>query len=236
LFTASRIRRVPDRPGNSPHRHSATRWHLAAQRICIFCGDPPEDKNKEHPLPRWLLAMTGDPNRVVRHGYRWSDGKIFEFSFDSLVFPACTSCNERFSAFQGHAKTVVESLCRKEPITPENYVFLLDWLDKVRIGLWLGYRYLQQNPHPPNFAINSRLGAKNRMVAVYPLADHQRGDQSLGTRVPALSGQAFRVLPAHQQHTAAECVVGLHVCQSLRVSLSTQGDARAPALRAVGVE
>ncbi len=92
--------------------------------------------------------MTGDPNRVVRHGYRWSDGKIFEFSFDSLVFPACTRCNELFSAFEDHAKTVVESLCRKEPITSENYVFLLDWLDKVRIGLWLGYRYLQQNPHP----------------------------------------------------------------------------------------
>lgn len=119
--------------------------------------------------------MTGDPNRVVRHGYRWSDGKIFEFSFDSLVFPACTRCNELFSAFEDHAKTVVESLCRKEPITSENYVFLLDWLDKVRIGLWLGYRYLQQNPHPPNFAISSRLGTKDRMVAIYPLADHQRG-------------------------------------------------------------
>jgi hypothetical protein len=150
------------------------------QRICIFCGEPPEDKNKEHPLPRWLLAMTGDPNRVVRHGYRWSDGKIFEFSFDSLVFPACSRCNERFSAFEGHAKAVIETLCRKEALSAENYVFLLDWLDKVRIGLWLGYRYLQQNPFPPNFTINSRLGTKDRMVAVYPLADHQKGLNTWG--------------------------------------------------------
>jgi len=150
------------------------------QRICIFCGERPEDKNKEHPLPRWLLAMTGDPNRVVRHGYRWSDGKIFEFSFDSLVFPACTRCNEGFSAFEEHAKTVIETLCRKEAVSPDNYVVLLDWLDKVRIGLWLGYRYLQQNPYQPNFTINSRLGAKDRMVAVYPLADHQRGLNTWG--------------------------------------------------------
>lgn len=124
--------------------------------------------------------MTGDPNRVVRHGVRWSDGKPFEFSFDSLVFPACTRCNDRFAAFEEHAKTVVEALCRKEAISPNNYVFLLDWLDKVRIGLWLGYRYLQQNPHPPNFTINSRFGTKDRMVAVYPLADHQKGLNTWG--------------------------------------------------------
>jgi hypothetical protein len=150
------------------------------RRICIFCGEPPEDKNKEHPLPRWLLAMTGDPNRVVRHGYRWSDGKIFEFSFDSLVFPACKRCNDRFAAFEDRAKSVVETLCRKEAVSPDNYVFLLDWLDKVRIGLWLGYRYLQRNPHSPNFTINSRLGTKDRMLAVYPLADHQKGLNTWG--------------------------------------------------------
>lgn len=153
---------------------------MRAQRICIFCGEPPEDKNKEHPLPRWLLAMTGDPNRVVRHGFRWTDGKIFEFSFDSLVFPACTKCNESYSAFEDHGKTVIETLCRKEPLSPGDYVFLLDWLDKVRIGLWLGYRYLQRNPSPPNFTINSRMGTKDRMVAVYPLADYQRGLNTYG--------------------------------------------------------
>jgi hypothetical protein len=162
-----------------------------AQRICIFCGQAPENKNKEHPLPQWLLAMTGDPNRVVRHGVRWSDGKPFEFSFDSLAFPACERCNDRFSAFEGHAKTVMESLCRKEAISPDNYVFLLDWLDKVRIGLWLGYRYLQQNPHAPNFTINSRLAAKDRMVAVYPLGDHQRGLNTWGPE-----SRLFQVKPS----------------------------------------
>jgi hypothetical protein len=118
---------------------------MATQRICIFCGESPENKNKEHPLPQWLLTLTGDPKRVVRHGYRWSDGKFFEFSFDSLVFPACASCNTNYSGFEGYAKSIVEKICRKEPASPVEYVHLLDWLDKVRIGLWLGHRYLQQH-------------------------------------------------------------------------------------------
>jgi hypothetical protein len=153
---------------------------MAIQRICIFCGAPPENKNKEHPLPRWLLEMTGDPNRVVTHGYRWKDGKIFEFSFDSLVFPACSSCNSRYSGFESHSRTIIEAICQKQAVAPHDYVHLLDWLDKVRIGLWLGYRYLQQNPFPPNFTIDSRLGRKDRMVAVYTIGDHQTGLNTWG--------------------------------------------------------
>jgi hypothetical protein len=153
---------------------------MAIQRICIFCGAPPENKNKEHPLPRWLLEMTGDPNRVVAHGYRWKDGKVFEFSFDSLVFPACSSCNSRYSGFESHSRTIVEAICQKQAVAPDDYVHLLDWLDKVRIGLWLGYRYLQQNPFPPNFTIDSRLGKKDRMVAVYAIGDHQTGLNTWG--------------------------------------------------------
>jgi hypothetical protein len=124
--------------------------------------------------------MTGDPNRVVRHGYRWTDGKEFEFSFDSLVFPACSSCNGRYSAFESAAKAIVESICRKETVSPGDYVHLLDWLDKVRIGLWLGHRYLQQNPFPPNFTIDSRLATKDRMVAIYTIGDHQTGLNTWG--------------------------------------------------------
>ena len=153
---------------------------MAARRICIFCGGPPEDKNNEHPLPKWLLEMTGDPNRVVRHGFRWADGEAIEFSFDSLVFPACSKCNDRYSAFERAAKTIVESICRKDAVSPGDYVHLLDWLDKVRVGLWLGHRYLQKNPYPPNFTIDSRLGTKDRMVAIYTIGDHQTGLNTWG--------------------------------------------------------
>jgi hypothetical protein len=124
--------------------------------------------------------MTGNPNRVVSHGYRWTTGRPFEFSFDQLVFPACSPCNSRYSGFEDRAKSVVEAICGKEAVAPDDYVHLLDWLDKVRIGLWLGYRYLQQNTAQPNFTIDSRLARKDRMVAIYTIGDHQKGLNTWG--------------------------------------------------------
>lgn len=156
------------------------------RRFCIFCGEQPERKNREHPLPQWLLRLTGDPTRVVKHGYHWDSGRNFEFSWDSLAFPACEECNSNYSTFEGEAKHTVEKICRRDPVDPMGYVHLLDWLDKVRIGLWLGYRYLQ-NDHfgiPPKFTINSRIGAKDRMVAVYAIGDHQVGLNTWGVETP----------------------------------------------------
>jgi hypothetical protein len=127
-----------------------------------------------------LLELTGDPNRVVRHGHNWQTGKAFEFSFDSLQFPSCKKCNDRYALFEGEAKRVVEAIGRKEKVSPSDFVLLLDWLDKVRIGLWLGYRYLQRTASPPNFTIDSRLGAKDRMVAIYTIGDHQKGLNTYG--------------------------------------------------------
>lgn len=153
-------------------------------RICIFCGSPPEDRSREHPLPQWLLALTGEPSRVVNHGVNWETGKPIRYAFDSFVFPACAVCNGAWSETENSAKGVVQALCRKEGLSPQDYILLLDWLDKVRVGLWLGHRYLQQNPMPPNFAINSRVGTKDRMLAIYPVGDHQRGLNVYGAETP----------------------------------------------------
>lgn len=144
-------------------------------RICLFCGKPPQNKNNEHPLPRWLLELTGDPARVVTHGYNWRTGEPIEFAFDSFKFPSCSTCNDQYSVMENEAKRVVIALCAKNAISPDDYVLLLDWLDKVRIGVWLGHRYLQRASWPPSFTINSRIAAKDRMVAVYTIGDHQRG-------------------------------------------------------------
>jgi hypothetical protein len=63
----------------------------------VFCGLPPTEKTKEHVIPQWLLALTGDPNRTVTFGYNFrAKGKapaINEFAFDQFQFPACARCN-----------------------------------------------------------------------------------------------------------------------------------------------
>lgn len=153
-------------------------------KICLFCGNPPEAKNLEHPLPRWLLELTGDPNRVVNFGFDYRTGNVIKFAFDQFRFPACGACNLRWSQFEEKAKRVVQAICNKAPVSAEDYVLLLDWLDKVRIGVWLGYRYLLQTPVSPNFTIEGRLGMKDRMVAVYPIGDHQRGLNAHGAETP----------------------------------------------------
>lgn len=153
-------------------------------RICIFCGEPPEDKNREHPLPQWLLALTGDPKRVVTHGFDRKTGNPIRYAFDSLAFPSCAACNDQWSGVEGEAKRIVQAICRKEAVAPDDYVLLLDWLDKVRVGLWLGYRYLYQTQISPKFAINARFGVKDRMVAVYLVGDGERGLNAYGSESP----------------------------------------------------
>lgn len=157
---------------------------MASQRICIFCGRSPEDKNNEHPLPRWLLEMTGDPNRVVRHGVHWETRKPFEFAFDAFQFPACRKCNDEYSKLETSAKVIVEEIAQRKAVSPSNYVLLLDWLDKVRIGLWLGHNYLQGAPLSPTFTINSRVGTKDRMVAIYAFLDQRDGLNTWGPESP----------------------------------------------------
>jgi hypothetical protein len=141
-------------------------------RICIFCGKPPQDKDLEHPLPMWLLRMTGDPNRVVSHPVM---DKRIRLSFDSLKFPACSACNRRYSRLESAAKTIVEIISDNGPLPPSGYVLLLDWLDKVRVGLWLGQLYLHGSNAPTHFVINNRIGQKDRMVAIYKLAKQPQG-------------------------------------------------------------
>jgi hypothetical protein len=58
-------------------------------------------------------------------------------------------------------------LARQLVSAPELNVFL-DWMDKIRVGLWLGIRYLDRNSFPvdPNFYIAHRIGTADRVACV----------------------------------------------------------------------
>ena len=155
-------------------------------KFCIFCGLRPVEKTKEHVLPRWLIEMTGDPRRVVSFGCRIRTGEEITFSWSRFTFPACKDCNESHSGDEARAQKIVSQLLNKSPISCADYLHLLDWLDKVRIGLWLGYYFLHNNilGISPKFHINSRIGAKDRMVAIYLFESsvnglNQHGGESL---------------------------------------------------------
>jgi hypothetical protein len=161
-------------------------------RFCIFCGDPPDEKTKEHVLPQWLIELTGHPKRVVNFGFDLPSGKQPRFDWSSFVFPACKVCNGRHSNLEGKMKHIIGHLLTGTPVTGHDYIDLLDWLDKVRIGLWLGYFYLHGNPAgiSPNFYINARIGQKDRMVAIYTIEADKNGLNAYGAET-----LCFQIVP-----------------------------------------
>lgn len=155
---------------------------MTKSRFCIFCGEKPENKNKEHILPQWLIELTGDPSRVVDFGINYETGNTIRFSWSNLVAPSCSSCNSAYSDLEGKVKPLMESLIARQELTGADYITLLDWLDKVRIGLWLTYHFIQRNPTDidPQFHINKRVASKDRMLAIYLMQTNNVGLNAFG--------------------------------------------------------
>lgn len=157
-------------------------------KTCVFCGQRPESKSKEHVIPRWLIELTGDPKRQVSFGtYNITGKRPTVLAFDRLTFPACERCNGDFSALEGRAKPVIEGLLARQPFKDADFNCLLDWLDKVRTGLWLGLTWLEGNPWgiEPKFHIRSRLRLHDRSVAIGFIKGRHPGINFVGPESPA---------------------------------------------------
>ena len=163
-------------------------------KACVFCGSKPQNKSKEHILPRWLIELTGDPNRKGFFGRDWTKDGLPEriYSFSSFTFPACSSCNDTASALEAKAKNVVLSMLRSEAVSDADIDVLLDWFDKVRTGLWLGYTYLNKNFHgvDPQYYITSRIASRDRILFVYRDAESSRFLTFAGPESPI-----FQIMP-----------------------------------------
>jgi hypothetical protein len=171
---------------------------LVSSKFCIFCGKPPSDKNKEHVLPRWLLSLTGDPKRIARFGFSTRHGeepKERQYAFDQFTFPACEQCNTRHAALESAAKAVLEKVLNTEPVCPSEMSVLLNWFDKVRVGLWLGFHQLSKNEFDvdPQYYIERRIGQFDRLLIVERYTPPTRQLNMFGVDTPAfgLTPSAF---------------------------------------------
>ena len=140
-------------------------------KFCVFCGQKPEHKNNEHIIPQWLIELTGNPSRIGVFGdkeYMKPESGKRAFSFDSFRFPSCESCNTRYSELEACVKPIVQSILTTNSISAPEFNSLLDWFDKIRIGLWLGFRYLHNDPGgiTPSFYIEQRLRLSDRMLVI----------------------------------------------------------------------
>lgn len=140
----------------------------------MFCGRKPERKTKEHVIPKWLIEMTGDANRTASFGFKKNFETILkrrEYSFGQFSFPACDGCNAKYSTLESDVKPILLKILENIGIRSEELSLFLDWLDKVRVGLWLGMKQLDdcdQNSVmvDPNFYIENRIGQYDRMLII----------------------------------------------------------------------
>lgn len=177
-------------------------------KFCVFCGGNPDNKNKEHIIPKWLIKLTGDENRIISLGLNFND--LFEnntvdfknrlFSFKSFQFPACTSCNSKYSEFENKTSKTFKKILNNEYIDAYEIDLLLDWFDKLRIGLWLGSLTLDKIKEDvnPKFFIDNRIGKKDRALYVYKLND----DKNNGINFHGFNTPGFQFAP---------CVLGFRV-------------------------
>jgi len=118
------------------------------------------------------MRLTGDPNRKCFFGpFLNEKGDLVRraFPLDNFAFPACDECNQKLSELEGSAREVVSSILDEKPLSSADFGVLLTWLDKIRVGLWLGGYQMTKNVWyiAPQFFINSRIDRSDRMVLIY---------------------------------------------------------------------
>ncbi|WP_157731452.1 hypothetical protein [Azotobacter chroococcum] len=164
-------------------------------RLCIFCGEIPEGKNKEHVIPQWLIKATGDPSRqaVFETDFCLANGRKRQFAFDQFTFPACESCNSAHSVLEDKAKATLERIQRGDDVNGEQFSTFLDWLDKIRVGLWLGLQMLDKNPLEanPKFHIADRIGQYDRGVIIRRSTSSKSKINMMGINSPS-----FFIMPS----------------------------------------
>jgi hypothetical protein len=154
----------------------------AKRRQCVFCGQATTKQTKEHILPQWLLKLTGDPSRVVTMAIHPQTFEQIKFPWTKLVMPACEACNGKYGKLEEAIKPIVLSLLERTPMTSHQAFVLLDWLDKVRIGLWLNQTILQKNIETidPHLYVDNRIGKKDRLLYLYTLDRKDKGLNAFG--------------------------------------------------------
>ena len=162
-------------------------------KFCIFCGNPPQDKNAEHVIPQWLINMTGKRSRQMCLE-TITDRPI---SFGNFTFPACEKCNSEYAELEAMVKPVVEKILAGQSVNAAELHNLMDWFDKVRIGLWLGFLQLKGDVDDikPHMHIKTRVARKDRMLIIERVEDNQSGIAFVGANTEAFldSPSAFQL-------------------------------------------
>lgn len=177
-------------------------------KFCIFCGEKPKNKNKEHVIPKWLIRMTGEETRNIALGTvitydeiqkenfldKFIQNNKRQFSINNFTFPSCELCNSEFSKLEENSKMILEKIINEEEINSLEMSIFLDWMDKIRIGIWLAYYTLDKNPGEiePKFYIKQRISQYDRILHISKSKESDRK----GINFYGVNHHAFVIRPS----------------------------------------
>jgi hypothetical protein len=148
------------------------------ERVCVFCGRSftGQKKNREHLISDWLVDEADLRKRTMTVDI---GDRTFNAAMSRIVGDACEKCNSLYSDLEGAAKTAFIKIKSGQDLDQADGRALLDWLDKVRSGMWLwllragGTKFGVR----PKFMIDARIGRKDRvaLIARYPEDTTMRG-------------------------------------------------------------
>jgi len=200
-----------------------------SKRRCVFCGSlfKGQKRNFEHVIPEWLVSAADLRRRKMEvHVGK----KLVTVAMNRLGSASCAVCNQTSSALEGAAKTVFSKIHSNQALSQDDAVTLLDWLDKVRVGLWLWLLQINAAHHAiePKFRISDRLGVKDRLVAIAKYAPHASmrglafwGVTELFQLMPSVIGLLINnlaLISVSSEFLVARHLVNLHIGRKLDTS------------------
>lgn len=136
-------------------------------RRCIFCGKPftGQKRNFEHVLPAWLVREADLKKRTAEVSL---GSKKFNAAMSRIGGQSCETCNTESAKLEGAAQSAYVKIRDGNELMPSDGLALLDWLDKVRTGLWLWALSAGKTEYnfEPKFYINQRGAAKDRLALI----------------------------------------------------------------------
>ncbi|KYK50583.1 hypothetical protein A1D31_38775 [Bradyrhizobium liaoningense] len=131
----------------------------------MFCGKPfsGQAHNFEHVIPRWLVREADLSKRTAPIDF---PSRQFSAAMSRIGGRACETCNEASSDLEGRARVAYANIRDGNELSSSDGRSLLDWLDKLRVGLWLWALDVGKDDYGiiPKFRINERMAHKDRML------------------------------------------------------------------------
>lgn len=156
---------------------------ISVNKVCIFCGREfrGQKKSFEHIIPRWLVEEADLSRRNMEI---FLPHKNITMGMGKIGTKVCVSCNEDGSVLEAKAKQAFQKINADTIISSIEIYDLMNWMDKVRIGMWLWMilHLRDRGNMKPKFFINNRVAAKDRIIAIkiFPQDKNMKGLAFIG--------------------------------------------------------